>query len=108
MSARRHHCNGFLTPSRRLEFYSQTLAGYGWPEHAVPGYVHSHVHPERLDRQAGEFVLMPNFRVPTLIHTRSGSTKWLNELSHSNPIWINTRDAARLDGEHGRPAAHQH
>lgn len=87
---------GFPTPSRKLEFYSQTLADYGWPEHAIPGYIRSHVHPSQLDAAAGEFVLMPNFRLPTLIHTRSGSTKWLNELSHSNPVWVNTRDARRL------------
>ena len=35
---------GFPTPSRRLEFYSQTLVDWGWPEHAVPRYVPSHVH----------------------------------------------------------------
>ncbi len=27
---------GFNTPSRRLEFYSPTLAAWGWPEHAIP------------------------------------------------------------------------
>ena len=35
---------GFTTPSRRLEFYSPTLADWGWPEHAVPRYVPGHVH----------------------------------------------------------------
>ena len=30
---------GFNTPSRKLEFYSPTLAEWGWPEHAVPRYV---------------------------------------------------------------------
>ena len=35
---------GFTTPSRRLEFYSQTLVDWGWPEHAVPRYVPGHVH----------------------------------------------------------------
>ena len=32
-------CAGFNTPSRRLEFYSPTLADWGWPEHALPRYV---------------------------------------------------------------------
>ncbi len=36
-------CAGFNTPSRRLEFYSATLAASGWPEHGVPRYVPSHV-----------------------------------------------------------------
>jgi anaerobic selenocysteine-containing dehydrogenase len=43
-----------------------------------------------------DFVLVPTFRLPTLIHTRSGNSKWLNEISHSNPVWIHTRDARRL------------
>ena len=35
-------------------------------------------------------VLLPTFRLPTLIHTRSGNAKWLYEISHSNPLWIHT------------------
>ena len=30
---------GFGTPSRKLEFYSKTLADWKWAEHAIPGYV---------------------------------------------------------------------
>jgi len=44
----------------------------------------------------GEFVLLPTFRLPTLIHTRSGSAKWLNEISQQNPVWVHTSDAKRL------------
>jgi anaerobic selenocysteine-containing dehydrogenase len=86
---------GFATPSRRLEFYSGTLRDWGWPEHAVPRYVPGHVHWKSLDRNKGEFDLLPNFRLPTLIHTRS-PVKWLYEISHSNPLWIATEDAQRL------------
>lgn len=86
---------GFNTPSRRLEFYSTTLAEWGWPEHAVPRYVPGHVYWRELRREEGEFDLLPNFRLPTLIHTRS-AVKWLYEISHSNPLWISTQDAARL------------
>ena len=42
---------GFTTPSRRLEFYSQTLVDWGWPEHAVPRYVPGHVHWRDLKRE---------------------------------------------------------
>ena len=38
---------------------------------------------------------MPTFRLPTLIHTRSGNAKYLNELSNSHPLWLNSRDAQR-------------
>ena len=35
---------GLSTPSRRLEFYSPTMAQWGWPEYAIPTYIKSHVH----------------------------------------------------------------
>src|SRR5688500_12383152 len=31
-------CRGFPTPSGRLEFFSPTLAAWGWPEYAIPTY----------------------------------------------------------------------
>ncbi len=89
---------GFGTPSRKLEFFSQTLYDWGWreQEYCLPWALPSHVHPDEIDRAAGEMVLLPNFRLPTLIHTRSANAKWLYELSHKNPLWISTADAARL------------
>src|SRR5919109_1293436 len=87
---------GFPTPSRKLEFFSRTLKEWKWPEHAVPGYIRSHLHWSHLDRARGEMVLLPTFRLPTLIHTRSGNAKWLYEISHSNPLWIHPEDADRL------------
>jgi anaerobic selenocysteine-containing dehydrogenase len=86
---------GFATPSRKLEFRSQTLVDWGWAEHAVPRYVPGHVHWRDLKREDGEFDLLPNFRLPTLVHTRS-PVKWLYEISHNNPLWIATADARRL------------
>jgi len=85
---------GYNTPSRRLEFYSPTLAAWNWPEHAVPRYVPGHVYWRDLDRAADEFDLLPNFRLPTLVHTRS-AVKWLYEISHNNPLWISTADAGK-------------
>ncbi|HTQ94057.1 MAG TPA: molybdopterin dinucleotide binding domain-containing protein, partial [Streptosporangiaceae bacterium] len=85
---------GFPTPSGRLEFWSSTLAAWGWPEHALPGYIKSHVHPAAL--APGQVVLLSTFRLPTQIHTRSANSKWLDELSHTNPVWIHPSDAARF------------
>ena len=70
------------------------MVDWGWPEHAVPRYVPGHVHWRDLKREEGEFDLLPNFRLPTLIHTRS-PVKWLYEISHNNPLWISTADARR-------------
>ncbi|HKY03416.1 MAG TPA: molybdopterin dinucleotide binding domain-containing protein, partial [Blastocatellia bacterium] len=92
---------GFNTPSRKLEFYSKTMKDWKWPEHALPGYVKSHVYWRDLDREGGEMVLVPTFRLPTLIHTRSGNAKWLYEISHTNPLWMNPKDAARFGFETG-------
>jgi anaerobic selenocysteine-containing dehydrogenase len=96
---------GFPTPTRRQELYSQTLVDWGWPEYALPGYIESHVDWRQLDAANGEFCLLPTFRLPTLIHTRSGSAKWLNEISQCNPIWLHTSDGKRLgiaDGDLAR------
>ena len=87
---------GWLTPSRKLELFSETMADFGWPEHAVPGYIESHVSRRAVDERKDEVVLMPTFRLPTLVHTRSGNAKYLNEISNTHPLWLNTKDAARL------------
>ncbi len=89
-------CTGFPTPSRKQEFYSQTMVDWGWPEFRIPTYVKSHVHPDHLAPEKGEFPLVPTFRLPTLIHSRSGNAKWLAEISNRNPVWMHTSDAQRL------------
>jgi anaerobic selenocysteine-containing dehydrogenase len=93
-------CAGFATPSRKLEFFSPTLDAWGWPEHAIPQYSPGHVYWRELNRAENEFDLLPNFRLPTLIHTRS-PVKWLYEISHDNPLWISSEDAAALRIEPG-------
>jgi anaerobic selenocysteine-containing dehydrogenase len=65
--------------------------------------IESHVSPRQLDASKGEFTLVPTFRLPTLIHTRSGNAKWLHEIAHSNPLWVATKDAERLGIETGDP-----
>jgi len=40
--------------------------------------------------------LLPIFRLPHLIHTRSGNSKFLYEIAHKNPLWINPGDAHTL------------
>jgi anaerobic selenocysteine-containing dehydrogenase len=86
---------GFPTPSRKLEFFSKTLKDWKWGDQAVPNYIRSQVHWTTMDRSKGEMILLPTFRLPTLIHTRSGNAKWLYEISHSNPLWIHPEDARR-------------
>jgi anaerobic selenocysteine-containing dehydrogenase len=92
---------GFGTPSKRLEFWSPTLEEWGFGEHAVPGYIRSQVHWSTMDLAAGDRVLLPTFRLPTLIHTRSGNAKWLQEISHTNPLWVHPEDRESLGLENG-------
>ena len=72
------------------------MVDFGYPEHATPGYrIKSHVHPENL-KEENKYILLPNFRLPTHIHSRSANSKWLAEIAHRNPIWIHTKDAKKL------------
>jgi len=92
---------GFPTPSRKNEFYSQTMADWKWPEYTIPTYIKSHIHEEEMDRSKNEYPLVPTFRLPTLIHSRSGNAKWLYEIANRNPIWMHTSDAEKLGVQTG-------
>ncbi len=84
---------GFPTPSRKNELYSQTMVDWKWPEYALPCYIKSHIHRDNL--KEGEYVLLPNFRLPVHIHSRSANAKWLAEIAHRNPIWMHPDDAKK-------------
>jgi anaerobic selenocysteine-containing dehydrogenase len=90
---------GFPTPSGRLEFHSRTLADWGWPEYALPVYIKSHIHPDNI--AADQTVLISTFRLPVQIHTRSANAKWLDEIAHTNPLWLHPSHAARLQLQTG-------
>ena len=109
---------GYNTPSRKLELFSKTMADWKWPEFTLPEYYRSHIHrgaqaaslgatqefdPKYTPRvewpkdARGEvYTLLPIFRLPNLIHTRSGNAKFLYEISHKNPLWVNPEDAKKL------------
>jgi len=92
---------GFPTPSGRLELFSQTMAEWGFADHSIPSYHPSHVHWSHLKLEDGERLLLSTFRLPTLIHTRSGNAKWLQEISHTNPLWTHPEDARVLGIDNG-------
>ncbi len=87
---------GFNTPSRKLELYSETVAEWGWPELATPTYARSHVHHSQIDHAQGEYVLLPTYRLPTMIHSRSANAKYLTELAHTHPLLMCPQDAKRI------------
>jgi anaerobic selenocysteine-containing dehydrogenase len=110
---------GYNTPSRKLEIFSRTMVDWKWPEFALPEYYRSHIHRSAQEASLGEsapdfdpqympkvewpadargevFTLLPIFRLPNLIHSRSGNSKALYEIAHKNPLWVNPDDAGRL------------
>ncbi len=110
---------GYNTPSRKLEIFSKTMADWNWPEFVLPEYYRSHIHrsaraqsigtqdedfdPIHMptvdwprDAHGGVYTLLPIFRLPNLIHTRSGNSKALYEISHKNPLWLNPVDAEKI------------
>ncbi len=88
---------GFPTPSRKQEFFSQTMIDWKWPEYQLPAYVKSHIHEQEMDREKGDYPLVPTFRLPVLIHSRSGNAKWLTEIANRNPIWMHYEDAKKFN-----------
>lgn len=92
---------GFPTPSRKQELFSQTMIDWRWPEYRMPTYIESHIHHSKMDFENGEFPLIPTFRLPNLIHSRSGNAKWLIEIAHRNPVWMHVSDAKRLGLQNG-------
>ena len=80
----------------QLEFYSPTLADWGWPEHALPG-LHPQPRPPADASSRGEVPLIPTFRLPVLIHTRSAQREVAGrDRAHATRSGSTRRDAARL------------
>ena len=97
----KHEQEGWPTPSGKQELYSPTMVEFGYPEHSIPHYrIRSHVHPDNLQGE-DEYCLLPNFRLPQHIHSRSANAKWLVEIGHRNPIWMHPKDAERLEVSEG-------
>jgi len=86
---------GFGTPSRRIELYKESYKKYGF--NPLPVYKRL---PSR-DKQADELVLT-TYKVNVHTQSRTASLKYLAELYHKNPAWINPKTAAArgiLDGD---------
>ncbi len=66
----------------------------GNPEDFKPQYSPRVEWPK--DARGEVFTLLPIFRLPHLIHTRSGNSKFLYEIAHKNPLWLNPVDAAKV------------
>ncbi len=76
-----------LPKSGKIEIYSELLKKKGFPP--LPTYIPV---PEHVSMKDDEFILT-SFKVNVQIHSRSMNCKWLAEIYHDNPAWINTHTA---------------
>jgi thiosulfate reductase / polysulfide reductase chain A len=73
-----------------MEIYSGLLADKNFP--AMPTW---HETPEHQDLKSDELVLT-TYKVNVQSHSRTQNCKWLTEIYHENPAWINPTTATRL------------
>jgi anaerobic selenocysteine-containing dehydrogenase len=71
-----------IDPELKSEFDQRYTPRVHWPK----------------DADGEVYTLLPIFRLPHLIHTRSGNSKFLYEIAHKNPLWVNPVDARKLGG----------
>jgi len=86
---------GFATPSGRVEFVSQSLAGKkdaeGRDVDPLPAYT-----PRDWQPSAEYPLYLINWKEATHTHSRTQNNPWLLELKGSNPLMINPKTAARI------------
>lgn len=77
---------GFGTPSHRIEIFKESFKKYGF--NPMPVYKRL----ESRDKKADELVLT-TYKVNVHTQSRTASLKYLAELYHKNPAWINPKTA---------------
>lgn len=82
---------GFDTPSGKIEVYSQRLKKAGF--NPLPTFESLESHTGMGDRELHLITFQWNVHT----HFSTGHLKWLAEIVHSNPIWINPWDAKSRD-----------
>jgi anaerobic selenocysteine-containing dehydrogenase len=77
-----------LVKTGYLELYSALLKKKGYP--ALPTYVPIPAH----EKMKSDELILTTYKVAVHIHSRSSQRKWLSEIYHDNPGWINSKTAA--------------
>jgi anaerobic selenocysteine-containing dehydrogenase len=73
----------FNLPAGELAIRSESLAEKGFP--ALPTWMAAPEH----EKMAGDEMILTTFKVPVQSHSRTQGCKWLTELYHENPAWLN-------------------
>lgn len=94
--ARGEALRGFATPSRRFEVYApeveRVAAALGMTDDGLPSFVQV---PWHVGLGADRFILT-TFKWNVHTQGRTASQKYLSEIVHDNPMWMNTETAKRL------------
>jgi len=80
--------NTSFVKSGLLDFYSDNYASRGFP--ALPSYTPI---PEHV-KMAKDDLHLTTYKVAVHSHSRTAHCKWLAEIKHDNPAWINSKTAA--------------
>lgn len=93
---------GFGTPSRKLEIHSELVADKGREvDRAVePLPVYQPI-PSHRDGLAEDQLIMISFKWNVHNAHRTMQSKWLQEICHTNPAWLNPETARRLGLQDG-------
>lgn len=93
---------GFLTPSRKVEVYSKFVAEAGQKVDKTinPLPIYEPI-PSHQREFAPNELIMISFKWNVHNAHRTGQSKWLQEIAHTNPAWLNTATAARLQLREG-------
>jgi anaerobic selenocysteine-containing dehydrogenase len=81
------NCAGFGTPSGKIELYKEKFKTYGFNPLPVYKRIASR------DKKPDELVLT-TYKVNVHTQSRTASVKYLAELYHKNPAWMNPKTAA--------------
>ncbi|MCL5105281.1 MAG: molybdopterin-dependent oxidoreductase [Armatimonadetes bacterium] len=87
---RSYEQQGFATPSRKFEIYSERIAKAGGS--GLPAYKPIHKSAQLED---DEFILI-TYQWNVHTHGRTADAMWLSEIVHANPMLINQETGARL------------
>ncbi|PIW26466.1 MAG: DMSO reductase [Rhodospirillales bacterium CG15_BIG_FIL_POST_REV_8_21_14_020_66_15] len=89
--------NTKFTKAGYLDFYSDNFASKGLP--AFPTYTPVPEH----QKMANDELIMTTYKVAVHTHSRTAHCKWLAEIKHDNPAWINPKTAAERGIKDGDP-----
>lgn len=89
---------GFLTPSRKLEVHSDFVAERGRATDTMidPLPIYEPIPDHQRELAMNEFIMI-SYKFNVHNAHRTGQSKWLQEIAHTNPAWLNRRSAERLE-----------